>query len=76
MEYKTQEIFDFYSKHNIACDIEHVPIQKVNEAYELVVISDVRYRFVKDMKSIMSKDWFFEKEIYIVKCVQHKQWYI
>lgn len=47
-----QEMLDFCSKHNIACDIEMVPIQKVNEAYERVLKSDVRYRFVIDMASL------------------------
>jgi uncharacterized zinc-type alcohol dehydrogenase-like protein len=49
---ETQEMLDFCSKHNILCDIELVPIQKVNEAYERVVKSDVRYRFVIDIKSL------------------------
>jgi uncharacterized zinc-type alcohol dehydrogenase-like protein len=53
---ETQEILDFCSKNNIACDIELIPIQKVNEAYERVVNSDVRYRFVIDMKSLKSKE--------------------
>jgi uncharacterized zinc-type alcohol dehydrogenase-like protein len=47
-------MLDFCSNHNIACDIELIPIQKVNEAYERVVKSDVRYRFVIDIKSIQS----------------------
>jgi uncharacterized zinc-type alcohol dehydrogenase-like protein len=46
---ETQEMLDFCSKHNIACDIELIPIQKVNEAYDRVVKSDVRYRFVIDI---------------------------
>ena len=49
---ETQEMLDFCSKHNIASDIEVVPIQKVNDAYERVVKSDVRYQFVIDMKSL------------------------
>ncbi|MFY9796291.1 MAG: NAD(P)-dependent alcohol dehydrogenase [Candidatus Nitrosopolaris sp.] len=49
---ETQEMLDFCSKHNISSDIEVTPIQKVNEAYERVVKSDVRYRFVIDMKSL------------------------
>ncbi len=53
---ETQEMLDFCSKNNIACDIEIIPIQKVNEAYERVIESDVRYRFVIDMKSLESKD--------------------
>lgn len=49
---ETQEMLDFCSKHNISSDIESIPIQKVNEAYERVVNSDVRYRFVIDNKSL------------------------
>ncbi len=49
---ETQEMLDFCSKHNISCDIELIPIQKVNEAYERVVKSDVRYRFVIDIASL------------------------
>ncbi len=45
---ETQEMLDFCGKHNIASDIEVVPIQKVNEAFERVVRGDVRYRFVID----------------------------
>ena len=53
---ETQEMLDFCSRNNIACDIELIPIQKVNEAYKRVVNSDVRYRFVIDMKSLDRKD--------------------
>jgi len=49
---ETQEMLDFCSRYNIACDIELIQIQKVNEAFERVVNSDVRYRFVIDMKSL------------------------
>jgi alcohol dehydrogenase (NADP+) len=49
---ETQEMLDFCGKHNIASDIEVIPIQKVNEAYERVLKSDVRYRFVIDMASL------------------------
>jgi len=49
---ETQEMLDFCGKHNIASDIELIPIQKVNEAYERVLKSDVRYRFVIDMSSL------------------------
>jgi uncharacterized zinc-type alcohol dehydrogenase-like protein len=52
---ETQEMLDFCGKHNITCDIEMIPIQKVNEAYERVVKSDVRYRFVIDMASLKPK---------------------
>jgi hypothetical protein len=50
---ETQEMLNFCSKYNIANDIEVTPIHKVNEAYERVVKSDVRYRFVIDMKSLL-----------------------
>ena len=49
---ETQQMLDFCNKHNISCDIELIPIQKVNEAYERVINSDVRYRFVIDTKSL------------------------
>ena len=53
---ETQEMLDFCSKNNIACDIELIPIQRVNEAYERVINSDVRYRFVIDTKSLETTD--------------------
>ena len=49
---ETQEMLDFCGKHNITSDIEITPIQKVNEAYERVLKSDVRYRFVIDIASL------------------------
>jgi uncharacterized zinc-type alcohol dehydrogenase-like protein len=49
---ETQEMLDFCGKHNITSDIEVVPIQKVNEAYERVLKSDVRYRFVIDIATL------------------------
>jgi alcohol dehydrogenase (NADP+) len=49
---ETQEMLDFCGKHGITCDIELTPIQKVNEAYERVLKSDVRYRFVIDMATL------------------------
>ena len=52
---ETQEMLDFCNNHNISCDIELIPIQKVNEAYERVINSDVRYRFVIDTKSLKEK---------------------
>ena len=45
-------MLDFCAQHKIASDVEVVPIQKVNEAYERVLKSDVRYRFVIDMASL------------------------
>ncbi len=49
---ETQEMLNFCSKHNITCDIELIPIEKVNEAYERILNSDVRYRFVIDLNSL------------------------
>jgi uncharacterized zinc-type alcohol dehydrogenase-like protein len=49
---ETQEMLDFCSKHGVACDVEVVSMQKVNEAYERVLKSDVRYRFVIDMATL------------------------
>ena len=42
-------------KHNITSDVEVIPIQKVNEAYDRVVKSDVKYRFSIDMASLKSE---------------------
>ncbi len=52
---ETQEMLDFCGKHNIVSDIEVIPIQKVNEAFERVLKSDVRYRFVIDMASLSKR---------------------
>lgn len=49
---ETQEMLDFCAEHNIVCDIEMIPIQKINEAYERMLRSDVKYRFVIDMASL------------------------
>jgi uncharacterized zinc-type alcohol dehydrogenase-like protein len=49
---ETQEMLDFCSKNNITSEVEIVPIQKVNEAYKRILNSDVRYRFVIDIKSL------------------------
>ncbi len=49
---ETQEMLDFCGEHNITCDVEMIDIQNINEAYERVVNSDVKYRFVIDMKSL------------------------
>jgi uncharacterized zinc-type alcohol dehydrogenase-like protein len=52
---ETQEMLDFCGKHNITADVEVIPIQKVNEAYERLVKSDVKYRFSIDMASLKSE---------------------
>ncbi|MCW5765406.1 MAG: NAD(P)-dependent alcohol dehydrogenase, partial [Phycisphaeraceae bacterium] len=49
---ETQEMLDFCGKHGIACDIELIRMQQINEAYERMLRSDVKYRFVIDMASI------------------------
>jgi uncharacterized zinc-type alcohol dehydrogenase-like protein len=49
---ETQEMLDYCAEHGIASDIEQIGIQQVNEAYERVLNSDVRYRFVIDMDSL------------------------
>ena len=49
---ETQEMLDFCAKHEILSDIELIPIQKINEAYERMLKSDVKYRFVIDMSSL------------------------
>jgi len=49
---ETQEMLDFCAKHQIASDVEVISIEKVNEAYERILKSDVRYRFVIDMASL------------------------
>ncbi len=49
---ETQEMLDFCGKHGITSDIEIIPIQKINEAYERMLRSDVKYRFVIDMASL------------------------
>lgn len=52
---ETQEMLDFCGKHNITADVEIIPIQKVNEAYERLAKSDVKYRFCIDMASLKSQ---------------------
>ena len=51
---ETQEMLDFCGKHNITADVEVIPIQKVNEAYERLSNADVKYRFSIDMASLKS----------------------
>ena len=51
---ETQEMLDFCAVHNITADVEVIPIQKVNEAYERLLKSDVKYRFSIDMASLKS----------------------
>ncbi|MGY3901062.1 NAD(P)-dependent alcohol dehydrogenase [Aeromonas lusitana] len=49
---ETQEMLDFCGQHKITADVETLPIQEINEAYERMLKSDVKYRFVIDMASL------------------------
>ena len=49
---ETQEMLDYCAAHNIVSDVEVIPVQKVNDAYERMLKNDVRYRFVLDMKTL------------------------
>jgi alcohol dehydrogenase (NADP+) len=49
---ETQEMLDFCAKHNLGAEIEVIPAEKINEAYERVLASDVRYRFVIDTSTL------------------------
>ncbi|MBL0211565.1 MAG: NAD(P)-dependent alcohol dehydrogenase [Holophagaceae bacterium] len=49
---ETQEMLDFCAEHGIVSEIELIPVQQVNEAYERMMKGDVRYRFVLDMKTL------------------------
>jgi uncharacterized zinc-type alcohol dehydrogenase-like protein len=51
---ETQEMLDFCGQHNITADVEVIPMQKINEAYERMLHSDVKYRFSIDMASLQS----------------------
>lgn len=49
---ETQEMLDFCGEHNITSDVEVIPIQKINEAYDRLAKADVKYRFSIDMASL------------------------
>jgi uncharacterized zinc-type alcohol dehydrogenase-like protein len=49
---ETQEMLDFCAEHHIGAEIEVIPAEKINEAYDRVVKSDVRYRFVIDAATL------------------------
>lgn len=53
---ETQEMLDYCGKHNIVSDIEIISMHDINEAYERMLKSDVRYRFVIDMASLKKQD--------------------
>ncbi len=52
---ETQEMLDFCGQHNVTADVEIIPIQKVNEACERLLKSDVKYRFSLYMASLKSE---------------------
>ncbi|PTY06775.1 hydroxyacid dehydrogenase [Verrucomicrobia bacterium LW23] len=52
---ETQEMLDFCGQHNITADVEIIPIQKINEAYERLLKGDIKYRFSIDMASLKSE---------------------
>ena len=52
---KGPKMLDFCGEHNITADVEVIPIQKINEAYERLLKSDVKYRFSIDMASLKSE---------------------
>jgi uncharacterized zinc-type alcohol dehydrogenase-like protein len=49
---ETQEMLDYCAEHNIVSEVEVIPVQKINEAYERMLKGDVRYRFVIDIASL------------------------
>ena len=51
---ETQEMLDFCAEHGIAAEVEVICVDQVNEAYERVLASDVRYRFVIDMATMQN----------------------
>ncbi|MFI3138140.1 MAG: NAD(P)-dependent alcohol dehydrogenase [Methylococcaceae bacterium] len=53
---ETQEMLDFCAEHSIVSDIEIIPIQQINQAYERMVNSDVKYRFVIDLATLNADD--------------------
>ncbi len=53
---ETQEMLDFCAEHNITSDIELISIQQINQAYERLLKSDVKYRFVIDMASLKNEE--------------------
>jgi len=52
---QTQEMLDFCGQHNITADVEVIPIQRINEAYDRLAKADVKYRFSIDMSSLSTE---------------------
>jgi uncharacterized zinc-type alcohol dehydrogenase-like protein len=53
---ETQEMLDFCAEQGVAADVELIPMQGINEAYERMLRSDVRYRFVIDIASSLAQE--------------------
>lgn len=53
---ETQELLDFCGEHNIVSEVEVIPMQEINTAYERMLKSDVKYRFVIDMQSLKAPE--------------------
>ena len=49
---ETQEMLDFCAEHDVAADVEVIPIEQINAAYERMLRSDVKYRFVIDIQRL------------------------
>lgn len=49
---KTQEVLNFCAEHRIESNVEVIPVQRVNDAYERLLKGDVRFRFVIDLASL------------------------
>jgi uncharacterized zinc-type alcohol dehydrogenase-like protein len=49
---ETQEMLDYCAENNITADVEVIPIQYIQDAYKRIQNSDIKYRFVIDMKSL------------------------
>jgi uncharacterized zinc-type alcohol dehydrogenase-like protein len=49
---ETQEMLDYCAANGIATDVEVIPVQRINEAYERMLRNDVRYRFVLDLATL------------------------
>jgi uncharacterized zinc-type alcohol dehydrogenase-like protein len=49
---ETQQMLDYCGQHNIVSEVEVIPIQQINEAYQRMLKQDVKYRFVIDMSSL------------------------
>ena len=68
---ETQEMLDFCGEYNIVSDIELIKMQNINEAYERMLKSDVRYRFVIDMASLKKIIFIKEGHVFLKICLKY-----